>query len=175
MAKLIDTEDFNTFVHHKKFFIEYQCHKRRRLKYAQPDVHVRYGPTGYDKTRYVYANHEFDEIFKWEPGLEKWFDGYEGQKVALLDEYRGDFKFGMLLSLLDGYPCKVQIKGGSVDWSPTTIYITSPKHPKDWYPQTENDDVGQLLRRLTSVTDTTPPAPSATVGSQESRVSGQKS
>lgn len=152
---LIDHVDhFNTFVHHKKFFFEYQSHKRRRTAYSIPEVHVRYGPTATNKSRYAWDNTPFDEMFKWDPGMEKWFDGYVGQHTVLFDEFRGQLPFGQLLTLLDGYPTKVQTKGGTAHWSPKIIYMTSPRHPKDWYPNSPDDSVDQLLRRCTTITCT---------------------
>ena len=47
---------------------------------------------------------------------------------------------------------RVQFKGGMVHWSPTHIYITSPLHPAEWYPNlAANDKIGQLLRRFTAI------------------------
>jgi len=149
-----DDEHFGTFAQHSKYFNSYQAYKRRRTSFNPPQVTVYYGGTGTNKTRRVYEDVDnLEELHKWEPQHGQWFDGYAGQKTVLLDEYRGQLPYGMLLSMLDGYPnTKVQIKGGMVHWSPEVIYITSPTHPKEWYPNlTANDKIEQLLRRITDI------------------------
>jgi len=88
--------------------------------------------------------------------MDKWFDGYNGQKVVLFDEFRGQLPLGQMLELLDGYPClRVQVKNGTVHWSPEEIYLTSPMHPRDWYPNVTNQDkIDQLLRRIDHIAQT---------------------
>ena len=152
---LMASEDhFGTFASHRKYFQEYQAYKRRRTTFTPPQVIVYYGGPGSNKTRSVYETiPDLDDFYKWEPQNDKWFDGYVGQKYVLFDEFRGQFPYGMLLSLLDGYPgTRVQFKGGMVHWSPTHIYITSPQSPQEWYPNlAAADSLGQLMRRLTTI------------------------
>jgi hypothetical protein len=51
----------------------------------------------------------------------------------------------------------VQVKGGSVHWSPKEIYITSPVPPEEWYPNlAANDKIAQLMRRISKVTHSSP-------------------
>lgn len=112
-----------------------------------PDVKVYWGGTETGKTRRAYA--ESTAPFVWMPQMGKWFDGYEGQKDVIFDEFRGQLPFGMLLNLLDRYECRVEYKGGSCQFSPEQIIITSPKHPRDWYTDlTDNDKYEQLERRI---------------------------
>lgn len=163
-ALMSDRQHFGTFAAHRRFFHEYQAHARRRTAYSQPLVTVFYGGTSTAKTRRVFEMVEdLDDFYKWEPQMGQWFDGYCGQRVVLFDEFRGQFPYGMILSLLDGYPCtKVQIKGGTVLWSPAQIYLTSPTHPREWYANlAANDNIAQLLRRITNIvcTDETPASP----------------
>lgn len=161
VEQLLDQDDhFQAFATHKKFFTEYQAHKRRRLAFEAPAVHLRHGPTGTDKTRYVYSTHGLDDIWVWNPGMGPWFDGYAGQSVVLFDEFRGDIPYGQILRYTDGYPkTKVPVKGGFIDFSPKIIYFTSPVNYDAWWPKlSAHDSLEQFARRLTSVTDTTPPA-----------------
>lgn len=155
-------EHFGAFAQHTKFFQTYQAHKRRRTKYTEPEVIVLYGPTRTNKSKTVHDTvTDFDEFFKWEPHMGQWFDGYVGQKTVLFEEFRGQLPFGQMLSLLDGYPnTRVPIKGGSVDWSPETIYFTSPMHPTEWYPKlTANDKIDQLVARIHKLKHTAPKEP----------------
>lgn len=147
-----ESDHFATFAVHEKFFHRYQAHKRRRLTFEKPTVIVYYGETGANKTRRVYDQVVLDEFYCWQPGNGPWFDGYLGQDTVLFDEFRGQLPFGTMLSLLDGYPGrKVPVKGSFVDWSPKNIFITSPLHPRDWYPDHFNnakDSYSQLKRRI---------------------------
>lgn len=115
-------------------------------------VCVLFGATGTGKTRRVYdwmdAQHPGQELYLWEPSSEKWFDGYSGHKHVLFDEFRGQLPLGMLLRLLDRYPCRVQYKGGSCQFVPDYVYITSPKSPTQWYNDFQYDRIDQLMRRI---------------------------
>lgn len=81
-----------------------------------------------------------------------WFDGYEGQTVAIFDDFDGwQVPFRMLLQILDRYPYRVPIKGGSREWCPKKIYITSNYAPHEWYRHVNQLDICPLQRRLDGV------------------------
>jgi hypothetical protein len=159
-----DDDHFGTFAAHSKFFHSYQAAKRRRKGYCPPKIHVFFGPTGTNKSRRVWEKYDYDtsKLFKLSPDMvssnNTWWDGYAGHEAVLIEEMRpGHMKYNSLLDITDAYPTKVQVKGCSVDWSPTHIYITSPVSPYEWFPNlTANDKLDQLLRRITTITDTTP-------------------
>lgn len=119
-----------------------------------PAVHVRWGRTGVGKTRMVWDTFPVEEVYT--PTSYKWWEGYDGHKVVLIDEFRADWcTFGQLLRLLDRYPYTVEVKGGSRQIQATTWYITSCRHPREWYDPTKFDAterVEQLLRRITTIT-----------------------
>ncbi len=85
----------------------------------------------------------------WWSGVDlKWFDGYDGHKAAIFDDFRPDMcKLWMLLRLLDRYPLRIPIKGGFVQWRPTCIWITCPREPSDCYADM-GEDIEQLMRRI---------------------------
>jgi len=123
-------------------------------KWRDVKVLVYYGPTGSGKTRAAMALNGGD-VFKMNTNTNGtlWFDGYRGESVLLLDDYYGWIKHGELLTLLDGYPYRCQIKG-SYTWARwTTVVITSNKSPKAWYAQGLNP---ALERRLTQVREFEP-------------------
>lgn len=110
-----------------------------------------YGSTGTGKTRK--ANDEAGED-SWTCGKDlQWFDGYNGQTTAILDDLRASCcEWGYLLRLLDIYPLTVPIKGGFARWCPKVIIITAPCLPEDMFKHKESgqvwDKIDQLKRRI---------------------------
>jgi hypothetical protein len=63
-----------------------------------------------------------------------WWDGYQGQDTIILDEFRGNFcPLQDLLRWLDPYPCRIQVKGGSMWANWHTVVITTNVLPSCWY------------------------------------------
>lgn len=117
------------------------------------------GATGEHKTRTAVeiAGRYFDNDYWMSNDTLKWFDGYHGQRVAIIDDFRKSMltDWSYLLRLLDGYSLCVQIKGGFEIWKPEVIIITSPGSPEEAFQwinkngETEEwDKQEQLTRRL---------------------------
>lgn len=134
------------------------------LKYKEPPrkiepdsikIHVRWGRTGLGKTGEIWRKHGEEAVFK--PLNFKWWEGYDGHEVVILDEFRGDYcKFKELLDLTDIYPYRVECKNGSRQLKAKTFYITSSLPPEEWYMNYvfgKNERFDQLTRRFTSVTN----------------------
>lgn len=114
---------------------------------AVPEVNVYHGATGTGKS--YRAREWLPNAYVWHPQQGTWFDGYQGETEVILEEFRGQIPFGMLLSLLDRYCCKVQYKGGIVEFAAVKIAITSPVSPDKWYQCLEDGDrLDQLTRRI---------------------------
>lgn len=112
------------------------------------EVFVLYGEPGTGKTRTAF---EYDPGLYTHPGG-PWFDGYDGQRVVLFDDFAGScFRLQYLLKLCDRYPMDVPIKGAFVRWIPRRIYITSNLSIDLWYPNAHHVHVRALRRRLTKV------------------------
>lgn len=116
-----------------------------------------HGETGVGKTRCAfefgasYAKRDQD-VWCSSGGL-RWFDGYDGQRVAILDELRAKSvpNFPFLLRVLDRYPLQVEFKGGFVAWNPEVIIITSNRKPSECFVERNThkpEDIRQLERRL---------------------------
>jgi len=176
MAQVAETTP-EAYVRYYRGFAALQSalHAKPRVRdatgaYAAPRVCWYYGSAGSGKTRAVYDEIGEEPFFMKAPG-NSWFDGYIGQKILLLDDFRSNwFTFGYLLRLLDRYPLDVEVKGGYVHFSATTIYITCPRKPQDLYSDLEARSEGsmaQLIRRITEVRlfgDEPPPVAPAVVG-----------
>lgn len=122
------------------------------MKYVEPTrktapkVYWRYGDAGTGKSRWAYEN--YTEVFT--PINFKWWEGYDGHKVVLIDDLRGDYcKYHEFLKLIDRYPYRVENKGGSRQLLAEVMIITSPYHPRDVW--NTREDVEQLLRRIDSI------------------------
>lgn len=77
-----------------------------------------------------------------------WFDGYIGQKVLLIDDFYGSIKFHDMLEYMDGYKFQVPIKGGFVWKAWDKVYITSNKHPNEWYANYRCLEEPAFVRRI---------------------------
>jgi len=113
-------------------------------------VRVYWGVAGSGKS-YAAANEAGGGAY-FKPGGNKWFDGYNGEDNVVFDEFRGNwFDLSTLLRLLDAYPCKVETKGGMVEFVARNIWITSNVSPENWYPNIDAIQLQALLRRLDEV------------------------
>jgi len=110
-----------------------------------------YGPTGTGKTRKAVEDNP--GAFIQGPGMKQWFDGYQGEKTVIFDEYRGQLPFGQLLKLMDRYAERVERKGGSCQFAGRLLIFTMPTHPRKLYPGLEERDgkMDQLRRRFNKI------------------------
>jgi len=124
-----------------------------------PKVFWIHGTTGVGKTRcaFEFGNSYAGEDGTWlSSGTLRWFDGYDGQPVAVFDDLRTKHvEFSMLLRLLDRYPLRVEIKGGYVQWVPEVIIVTAPMSPDMMWNLRRNEDINQLNRRITQCIELT--------------------
>ena len=136
--------------------------------FEPPQVFWYWGSTGTGKTHAVFEENEVEDIYR-KPANNEWWDGYCGQSVILLDDFRASwFPFTYLLNITDRYPMQVAVKGGFAHYSPKKIYITCPKPPEVLYESLEtraDGSVAQLTRRVTEVKrfGDTEPAPLAVI------------
>lgn len=145
---VIAEQHFSKWVVYRRSFQAYTALKMKD-RYFKTIVIVLWGLTGTGKTRYVWDQVQDRTI--WCPGDYQWFDGYEGQDIVLLDDYRGEYAIQMLLKLLDRYPMSVPVKGSFRKWSPKKIYITSNLDPHGWYPDAHHESIKAMFRRFTAV------------------------
>jgi len=112
-----------------------------------------WGPTGTGKTRRVWDRCDALEVvpYLWENGMPTWWDGYSGQKHVIMDEFRSQLPMSYVLRLMDRYAMRVQYKGGSCQFVADYLYFTSSKHPRDWYSDSDQDKIDQLLRRFDAI------------------------
>lgn len=137
---------------YQKFFQD-AARVYNRTRDEAPEVNLLYGPPGCGKTRQVVESEEDLWTLPLTDGL--WFDGYDGQDGALLDDFSGKFSklpLTQLLRLIDRYVIRVPVKGGFVQFTPKRIWITTNIHPSEWYDYSERPvHFLALKRRVTRV------------------------
>ena len=127
--------------------------------YQKRKVFWFYGSTGSGKTRVgMRIVRQEERWVKMNGSMRTFMNGYTGQTGVLIDDLRaGSIDFETLLSILDGYPTFVNVKGGYLEWSAKVIVITAPKRPEEIFFNHEQnqpwDKVDQLLRRIDVLRD----------------------
>lgn len=133
------------------------------LKYTEiPRVYAKefkfiwiYGPTETGKTKYVLNDRfkkEYDEgkIYM-AMNNAKWWDGYEGQEILLIDDFRDNYcGFSNLLQICQPVEYRVEVKGGTRQLKAMTIIITSCYAPIEVY-EGIREKRNQLYRRITEL------------------------
>lgn len=120
---------------------------KKRTNMTQCDWYV--GPTGVGKSHLAFENYNEETHFLW-TNDNGWWDGYKGQKIVILNDYRGEIPYNTLLQLIDKWPMKVRRR----NMEPTPfisekIIITSSLNPSEIYRHREDEDkIEQLLRRV---------------------------
>jgi hypothetical protein len=89
-------------------------------------------------------------VFTKQPST-KWWDGYRGQEVVVIEEFTGKIGVEHLLRWLDHYPVSVEIKGSEVPLKAKRFVITSNVDPRDWYPDICQEQRDALMRRLGTI------------------------
>lgn len=107
--------------------------KKKYKKFRKVVVTVLVGKTGTGKTRRAMSG-EFGDDWYSLPSSEKlWFDGYDGEKTLIIDDFYGGIKYGIFLKILDGHAQQVPFKGGFHHAQWTAVIITSNAEPDTWY------------------------------------------
>ena len=127
--------------------------EKNSKKWRDLDITYIYGETGTGKTRSVMEKYGYDNVYK-TTNYQHPFDGYNGEDVILLDEFRSSIQFGDLLQFLDGYPCKLPARYTDKVACYTKVYIISNiklceqyKNIQTEQPQSWNG----LIRRINTI------------------------
>lgn len=132
-----------TYMRHHRAYAHVQT--LYKPKAVERTVILLIGPPGVGKTRHVHDNE--DEFWQTPLQKEMWFDGYDGQEVALIDDFQGQMPLTLLLQLLDRYVVQVPTKGGFTWWTPKKIYVTSNYEISEWYDYTNRGNARAALER----------------------------
>lgn len=106
------------------------------------------GPSGCGKSHVCFEN--YDPKTHYIKNLnEDWWDGYMGQPIVIINEFRGQIRFSELLDLVDKWPKTVKWRSReSVPFLAKKVIITSIKHPTDCYENILDEPWAQFDRRF---------------------------
>lgn len=113
----------------------------------QTNCIVYWGPPGSGKTRSATWYDTSENTF-WLPRARSgaaWWDGYQGQRTVILDEFYGWLQRDVVQRLIDRTPLRVEVKGGSINFRARTVIFTSNTDPSRWWPRV---GLGAMERRL---------------------------
>lgn len=108
-----------------------------------------YGETGTGKSHVAFEG--FDPDTHYVKCLkDDWWDGYTGQKIVILNEFRGEIPFGEMLALTDKWPHFVKRRNREpTPFLAEQIIVTSALSPTEIYRKLNGDDrMAQLTRRF---------------------------
>lgn len=142
---------------HPAEFIRYHRGVREYLATIQPPrtepprVFWLHGSTGIGKTKFVFDQARMPDLVFNATLAPKWWDGLDSHHTwVLIDEFdkRKEFDHHQLLTILDRYNLRVEVKGGTANFNVPNIVLTSSVHPANLFP---SDIYDQVLRRLTNI------------------------
>ena len=150
METLIDKFGFGVFLRHERTLNSALLRWGKKRK-GPPEIIILVGESGTGKSKWVERMYPSRYRMTFSNGGNScWFDGYNGEKVIELSEFRGQLALSFMLDLLDRYELKVQTKGGTVQFLADVIVITSNEEPEEWYKALEGreEKMKPLLRRI---------------------------
>lgn len=69
-----------------------------------------HGPTGVGKSHLAYEGYSPETHYIY-PNDNGWWDGYKGQEIVIINEFRGNIQYAELLDLCDKWPKCVKRRG----------------------------------------------------------------
>lgn len=110
-----------------------------RKEYRHLEVYYIWGKTRVGKTRFVMEKHGYENVYR-VTSYQHPFDGYAGEPVLLLDEFRSSLPFSDLLKYLEGYPIMLPCRYADKVACFTQVYIISNIPLSEQYPNIQADE-----------------------------------
>jgi len=125
---------------------------RKRYRTTMPECIWYWGPTGVGKSHAAFEGYHPDTHYRWKND-NGWQDGYTGQPIIIINDFRGSIKYDEMLQLCDKWPYDLPRRGREpAPCLATKIIVTSSLPPHEVYcNRNANDSIDQLMRRFTVV------------------------
>lgn len=141
--------DFATTAKYSRAFKEYMDLKNRGKYRTEMTTCIWiHGDTGVGKSHMAFLDMNDTYVWKDDNG---WWDGYEGQTIVVINDFRGEIKYNELLKMIDKWPYDVKRRCREpAPFVSKRVIITSSLPPdKVYWKRDEKDKIAQLLRRIT--------------------------
>lgn len=141
-------EEFSSFVKFYRGFQKYQTLTTSERDFKTQVVAITGDPGTFKSYSLSKLRGRYHVVRPTAKGNGCWYDGYEPNKHAtvIYDDFTGGWMpYNNILEICDRYACQVQSKGGTLQFRPLVVGITS-NYPADvWYP---GMDFSALERRI---------------------------
>lgn len=137
---------FSGYARYHSFFYKYKRMKDditySRILREPLEVIVIYGEAGTGKSTSILVKEGLKNcyILRNPNNDNKFWNGYEGQKVLVIDDFYGWIKLNDILNILDNKPYRCRMLCDSVWARWEKVYITSNVGPEEWYKIDEFDE-----------------------------------
>lgn len=124
---------------------------RKKFRTEQTQLQWIYGPKGCGKTHKWKKDYDPETCYQFNELDNGFWCGYEGQETVIIDEFRGNIPYKVLLQLADDAPYFVKgNKGGNpLPFISKKIIITSALPPWEIYKNlAEGDSIEQIMDRI---------------------------
>ena len=150
-------QHFGTTCRYGRGFKEYMFLKRQKIEPGPCTCYWIYGSSESGKSRYCREQLRAQGITWYEKSNNKWWDGYQGEKAVIWDDFvkSHDYTYQDLLKWTDRYRKKGETKGGTVPLTYTIIYFTAIEPPKYDRQFIRRFGDGVNITPVTSLQDTT--------------------
>jgi hypothetical protein len=123
----------------------------KRDEETETDVICYWGDTRTGKSRAARAETKAAGLTLYnKPGGMYW-DGYKGEDVVLVDDFRGNCTIEEFLTATDRYHVQVPFKGGFHNLTAKKMIYTSNLHPKEWWPKANERSLAAIMARFSMV------------------------
>lgn len=122
---------------------------RKKFRTEQTIGEWYYGETGVGKSHKAFEGFHPDTHYVY-PYDNGWWDGYKGQDIVIINDFRGQISYGELLNLVDKWPHQVRRRNREpLPFISKKVIITSSIHPDMVYKNLSKEDkLDQLYRRF---------------------------
>ncbi len=135
----------------EKFDAAIRKQRRAELGFNPPEIRVYTGKSGCGKSKAAFALCGYKDTYKLAPVGSKdklWFQGYEGEKVVLIEEFTSNVPITQLNDWFDGHPTTLPVKFSHAISEVELWILCSNKEPFEWYPYVDQRIRDALFRRI---------------------------